>query len=103
MKRLGLFTTLGLFMLTLMWPTAAFADPPAQKIESDETIYNDLTLYEDTVIEEGALISGDVVVFGGDLKMEGTINGDVAVFGGDIEIEGTQWGPCHLWWRCFHL
>lgn len=44
---------------------------------------------EDIEIEEGEVVSGDLVVFGGDAIVAGTVEGNVTVLGGDVELKST--------------
>jgi hypothetical protein len=44
---------------------------------------------EDLEVEEGEVASGDIVVFGGDAIIAGTVEGDVTVLGGDAELKST--------------
>lgn len=44
---------------------------------------------EDIMIEEGEVVSGDLVVFGGDAVIAGTVEGNITVLGGDVELKST--------------
>lgn len=44
---------------------------------------------EDIMIEEGEVVSGDLVVFGGDAVIAGTVEGNATVLGGDVELKST--------------
>lgn len=87
MKRTKLITFLTLLFL-LVPASIAFAD---ETVDDDDVIDNDVTIFgEDLHIEAGGIVNGDVVIFDGDLELDGTVNGDVVIFGeGGIEFGET--------------
>ena len=65
------------------------------EIESD--IMDDLIVFGGQVkIKESCTIHGNLVSFGGELRVEGTVLGEVKASGGEIEINGEIRGPATL-------
>ncbi len=58
-------------------------------ITDSETDTNVQTFSGNKVIEELEIVTGNVVVKGGDLTIYGTVDGDVLVVGGDLHLKRT--------------
>lgn len=94
MKRflLPFFVLVGILMV----PTGVILAAPLDRIV-DETVNNDIAIFgEDLILKTGSVVNGDVIVFGGDAEIQGTINGDLAVFGGDVAVANRVKGDIVL-------
>ena len=94
---------------TILFPPAAQAqeDEPADDrsvltitdaklIASDETVRSDIISFGGELTVDGTL-DGSLVVVGEDVSIRGTVNGDVIVLGGNLELDGgTIGGSCSL-------
>ncbi|MBN1355395.1 hypothetical protein JXA40_03885 [bacterium] len=60
------------------------------RIESDN--FDTLRMGENLTVPKGTVRKGDVVIFGGNGEVHGTVRGDVVVFGGGVNISGTVTG-----------
>jgi hypothetical protein len=55
-------------------------------LASGQTIKDLVVFGGDATIEEGSHVTGDVVIFGGNLSLAGEVQGDVTAFGGNIDV-----------------
>jgi len=66
-------------------------------IEIDSEILDDLIVFGGQVkVTENALIHGNLVSYGGELDIDGTVLGAVKASGGEITVKGTAHGPASL-------
>lgn len=54
-----------------------------------QTIKNLVVFGGNAVIMQDSTVSGDVLIFGGNLSISGTIKGDITAFGGNITVSDT--------------
>lgn len=64
-----------LLLLLLLLPAAALAGTEDR-----------VSMGGDVVVEAGEDLDGDVVVFGGDVRVDGRVRGDVVVLGGELQL-----------------
>ncbi len=64
-----------IFLLLVLVPTAAFAAAEDR-----------VSMGGDVAVEAGEDLEGDVVVFGGDVRVDGRVRGDVVVLGGERRL-----------------
>lgn len=92
MKRLAL---LGLILLL---PAAATAQEDRVQfgrdvvIEAGETVADVVCFGCSVTVEPRGTVNGDIVTFGGSLRVEGPVGGDIVTFGGDITLDAPVGG-----------
>lgn len=110
MKRVKILWFLGLLLLLSLPAGTALAaegsNPWDRIITGDDYILDDgetergdvVVMGGSARIREGAVLDGNLVVFGGDVEVEGRVDGDIIVMGGDVDILGTAdiGGDCVL-------
>jgi hypothetical protein len=82
MKKYAKYAVLFLLILTVFWPSPAYA----------KELFDDKVVFGGTyTLESGETIDGNLVIFGGAVTTEAdsTVNGDVALIGGVAKIGGT--------------
>ena len=85
MKKYANFLILILLVLTLFWPSPAFA----------KGLFEDKVVFGGTyTLESGQTLDGNLVIFGGAVTTEAdsTVAGDIALIGGVAEIGGEVQG-----------
>lgn len=75
-----------LLILTIFWPTTAYAKEPYKPLLDDKVVFGG-----SYTLESGETLDGNLVIFGGAVTTEpaSTVNGDVVLLGGVAEISGT--------------
>jgi len=77
----GLIAIVALVAIAVLTPMASFAGASIHHAQRDIVEFgNDVDIPADEEVD------GDVVVFGGDVKVHGTVYGSAVVFGGDLHI-----------------
>lgn len=66
--------------------TAATTENKPETDEDDEERESRISFGEDLTITAGEIITGDIIVYGGDATVDGVVKGDVVCFGGDIRL-----------------
>ena len=82
MKKYAKYIILFLLVLTVFWPSPAYA----------KELFDDKVVFGGTyTLESGESLDGNLVIFGGVVTTEAdsTVNGDVVLLGGVAEIGGT--------------
>ena len=82
MKKYTKYIILFLLVLTIFWPSPAYA----------KGLFDDKVVFGGTyTLESGESLAGNLVIFGGAVTTEAdsTVNGDVVLLGGVAEIGGT--------------
>jgi hypothetical protein len=94
MKRLLILAIPILVIMMLLPAGVAHAAPNFDRIiREGETVNEDVVIFGSTLlIQKEARVTGDVVAFGSDVTIAGTIEGDVAIFGGSANMGGTVEG-----------
>jgi hypothetical protein len=90
---------LALLLLLIAVPAGAAQAAPFQDrvIAAGEIVDEDLPIFDGSlVIEEGGVVNGDVLLFGGTLRLAGVVNGDVSIFGGGATLLGQVHGDLVL-------
>ena len=85
MKKYAKYAILFLFVLTVFWPSPAYA----------KDIFDDKVVFGGTyTLESGQSLDGDLVIFGGAVTTEAdsTVNGDIVLIGGVVEVGGLHAG-----------
>ena len=75
-----------LLILTIFWPSTAYAKEPYKHLLDDKVVFGG-----SYTLESGESLDGNLVIFGGAVTTEpaSTVNGDVVLLGGVAEISGT--------------
>ncbi len=97
MKRISrtfllLLLVIGLFALStgVAWASTTPDHTNRTLVESGERVNNDIVLLSGHLeVAEDAVVNGDVVLFRGDLTLNGRINGDIVLFSGNITAGET--------------
>lgn len=82
MKKYAKYAILFLLILTVFWPSPAYA----------KDLFDDKVVFGGTyTLESGQSLDGNLVIFGGAVTTEAdsTVNGDVVLLGGVAEVGGT--------------
>lgn len=58
-------------------------------LRSGETVQNLVVFGGNVSIQEGATVREDILIFGGNLGVAGTVNGDITTFGGNVTLTET--------------
>jgi hypothetical protein len=74
------------FLMALLWPVAAHAQPQAPESPPEQVI-----LSGDVLVAKGHVV-GEVVVFQGSATVNGVVEGDVVVLSGQITVAGQVSG-----------
>ncbi len=82
MKKYAKYAILFLLVLTVFWPSPAYA----------KDLFDDKVVFGGTyTLESGQSLDGDLVIFGGAVttEVDSTVNGDIVLIGGVAEVGGT--------------
>lgn len=83
--------------LTLALPGPVYAQGPSgndspvifgsnYNLPSGQTIKDLVVFGGNAMLEKGSIVTGDVVIFGGNLTIDGEVRGDVTTFGGNAQV-----------------
>jgi len=86
MKRFVNYVLLILLVLTILWPSTAYAKEPYKHLLDDKVVFGG-----SFTLESGQSLDGNLVIFGGAVNTEptSTVNGDIVLLGGVAEVGGT--------------
>jgi hypothetical protein len=99
MKKIYKLILINLFLMCalLALPTRVFAQTPGGDespvvfgdnftLKSGETIKDLVVFGGNATIQQDALVTGDIILFGGDLNISGKVGGDITAFGGNVSL-----------------
>jgi len=68
-----------------------------RKLTLSSTVKGDVLVFaKNTVIAKSSIIEGDLILFSGEVKLNGTVNGNVIIYGGTVTINGSVKGSLKI-------